>query len=231
MKSFLVAGIAAAVFCSAPAAADWTGWYGGGFAGYGWGHESNTELSNAPNAQYIGLGDTWSGHTSGFVGGATLGYNYQVSSWVWGIEGDFGYLGIDGTNPRASFLGVIPVIDTSDTWFGTARARLGFAADRTLFFVTGGAAFADLKTRIRSVAGVPLITDTVGTTTGWTIGGGIEHAYDNRWSVKLEYLYLDFGSNDVRDSTTQAFVQPRSVEIKDHIVRVGLNYKFGGPIR
>ena len=206
---------------------NWTGWYGGGFAGYGWGRVSNTELSNAPNAQYIGLGDSWGGDTGGFVGGATLGFNYQVSNWVWGIEGDFGYLGIDGTNPRASFLGTTPVIDTRDSWFGTARARLGLAADRTLFFVTGGAAFADLKTRVRSISGVPLMTDTVGTTAGWTVGGGIEHAFDNRWSVKLEYLYLDFGSDQVRDSTTQAFVQPRSVETKDHIVRFGLNYRFG----
>jgi outer membrane immunogenic protein len=98
--------------------------------------------------------------------------------------------------------------ETRQTWFGTARGRLGYAGwDRWLPYFTGGAAFGGIKTT--TGAGVEDTQNRF----GWTLGGGIEYALMSNWTAKVEYLYADLGTKN-------------DVSFKENIVRAGLNYRF-----
>jgi outer membrane immunogenic protein len=175
---------------------NWTGAYVGIYGGGGWGRSDfSTPLS------------TGSFDLSGGVAGATLGYNYQIGQAVVGIEGDGGW-----SNIRGSALCGGTSCETRNNWLGTVRGRLGFAADRFMPYVTGGAAFGDIKT---SVAGLGSATDTK---VGWTVGGGVEAALAGPWTAKVEYLYVDLG----RGGT----IAGANARFDSHIVRAGINYRF-----
>src|SRR5665811_1945669 len=115
---------------------NWTGFYVGINGGGGWGHSDWSNPSGTADAKL-----------SGSLVGGTLGYNYQVGQAVFGLEGDIDWSNIRGT----ATCGVTFSCTTRDSWLGTARGRIGYAFDRFLPFVTGGAAFGDIK---NSVAGV-----------------------------------------------------------------------------
>ncbi len=126
-------------------------------------------------------------------------------------------------------------------WFGTLRARLGVEpVDRVLFYATGGLALGEVD----SSAAFTVTTSAPGGTTtttasaaasntlvGWTVGGGIEWAFWERWSAKAEYLYIDFGtfSNTLTGIGSFPTITASS-HVTDNIFRVGVNYNFGGPV-
>ena len=127
----------------------WTGFYIGVNGGGAFG----TSTYN-----FGGLGSA-SFNTSGGLAGGTIGFNYQTGALVWGVEGDGDWSGISGSS---TCLGGLSTCQTKNDWLATARGRLGYAFDRVLPYVTGGAAFGDIK------AGVPALTiDTANT--GWTV--------------------------------------------------------------
>ena len=184
---------------------NWTGFYAGINGGYGWG-TSNWDVAGISNKPKGGLV------------GATLGYNYQVGSFVWGLEGDIDWSMIKGD----SACGVGSTCETKNTWLSTVRGRIGYAFDRFLPYLTAGGAFGDVKAPINP-AGVSANKSQI----GWTAGAGLEYAFLGNWSAKLEYLYVDLGKMD------PAFTAPvvsNGVSFKENIVRAGLNYRFSGPI-
>jgi outer membrane immunogenic protein len=187
-------------------------------------------------------------NANGVIGGGQAGYNWQRGTWLFGLEAD-----IQGSDERGSAdvcivagcaigTGVLTANYKLD-WFGTARGRVGFLpTDRVLLYATGGLAYGEVS------ATAPLIPLSWGSTrAGWTVGAGAEAAIDQHWSVKLEYLYMDlgnFGSGSTTATnvvtqlgvpvrrntvTTTTFVSAFSSRFTDNIVRVGLNYRFGGP--
>jgi outer membrane immunogenic protein len=179
----------------APAYFSWTGFYVGINGGYAWG----TADWPAPPPPSVSF------NTTGFLVGATLGYNYQMGSFVLGAEGDWDFSTIKGS------LG--GCCETKVPWIATGRARLGYAWDRWLPYVTGGVAFASIKnTGVGSETANKL---------GWTAGVGVEYAFMSAWSVKAEYLYADLGS-----MTCDACFAGQTVKWKTSIARAGLNYRF-----
>jgi outer membrane immunogenic protein len=150
--------------------------------------------------------------------GGTLGYNFQTGSFVWGLEGDIDYADVKGS---ATCLAILSC-ETKNTWLATARVRFGYAFDRFMPYVTGGAAFGEVE------ANVPTLSlSTSDTRTGWTIGGGLEYAFLGNWTAKIEYLYVDLGSFDT------GFTAPlvtNNVDLRMNVIRAGLNYKFSGPV-
>jgi outer membrane immunogenic protein len=185
----------------------WTGFYLGINAGYGFG---KSEWSNATTAGSI--------DPQGALVGATFGYNWQTGSWVLGAEGDINATWISnsttsGTGLCAGGTGC----DTHNTWLGTARARLGYAWNRYLPYVTGGGAFGTVKMSPNTGG------SEIDTRLGWTAGAGVEYAYKDAWSVKLEYLYTDLGTATCSASTCGA---DTDVSYKANLVRAGLNYRF-----
>ena len=175
----------------------WTGFYAGINGGYGWG--GSTSFS-APLASS-------SFDTSGGLVGGTLGYNYQMNQIVFGVEGDIDASWIKGS----SICGGL-TCETKNSWLGTVRGRVGYAFDRFMPYVTGGAAFGDIKNTITPIGSASE------TRAGWTVGGGLEANLYGPWSAKVEYLYVDLGSG--------APVAGSSAEFKTNIVRAGLNYHF-----
>ena len=111
-------------------------------------------------------------------------------------------------------------------WFGTVRGRLGVAASGWLIYTTGGYAYARLETDAVAIAPGAMATFSQHETrNGWTTGGGIEVAFAPSWSVKLEYLYLDFG-NIGSSMSFAALPIADNAHFTMNVVRAGLNYRF-----
>jgi outer membrane immunogenic protein len=184
----------------------WTGFYVGVNAGYGW---NNNDVSvTLPSGATFTSDDE-----GGFVGGAQVGYNYQIGSLVLGIEADLQYADLGGEVVIPGFVG----FDDGDNYFGTVRARVGVAFDRALVYATGGFAYGDV--------GGGFGSDANG---GWTLGGGVEYAFTNNLTAKVEGLYV----NLERDNNNFVVGLPAGTLISNDnsefaVVRAGLNFKFG----
>jgi outer membrane immunogenic protein len=187
----------------------WTGFYVGINGGYAWG---KADLSS-PAGTFTT--DTQNGYLAGF----TVGYNLQTGVWVWGIEGDIDYAWIKGNAVNTVGAGCVGSggCDIKNTFFSTARGRIGYAWDRFLPYVTGGVAFGNSK--ISAPAGV----SSNKTNVGWTAGAGLEYAFLGNWSAKAEYLYADLGNGTCDASVCGVEVDYKS---KINVVRAGLNYRF-----
>ena len=199
----------------------WTGLYVGGQVGYAFNRDSAFASATATG---LGLAST-SAKENGIIGGAHIGYNFAGlpllgAAGVFGIEGD-----VDGTSARGNYrLGGIAV-SSRDNIQGSLRGRLGFAVDRTLFYATGGAAFGGLRnTYVNTINGAG---DSLNhTRVGYTVGGGVEYAITNNWSLRAEYRYTDFGRyTDVLGGATNGGVAVRHHEV-DNRVQGGFSYKF-----
>lgn len=173
-------------------------------------------------------------NVSGGIIGGTVGYNWQRDHWVYGLEGDVDYSWIKGgigappvlTAPFCSVSGYYANCDTRLRWLGTARARIGVSWDRFLPYVTGGMAVGSLESS-EGHPPIPWYGSGTVTRVGWTAGAGIEARIDNRWSAKLEYLYVDLGSGEgFTDLMTGGGTVTEDVRFRTHIVRTGLNYRF-----
>jgi outer membrane immunogenic protein len=183
----------------------WTGFYAGINGGYGWG-TSTWDVTGFGSTDF---------NVSGAVVGGTLGYNWQMGSTVLGLEGDLDWSNIKGSTTSA----VCPTAscETRNNWLATTRGRIGYAFGRLLPYVTGGAAFGDIK---MSPAGLGSETET---RVGWTLGGGVEAAIAGPWSAKLEYLYTDLGKATCSAAACGASTD---VGLRTNLVRGGINYHF-----
>jgi outer membrane immunogenic protein len=155
-----------------------------------------------PGAAAVALGAS-NFSTRGFLVGPTVGFNYQVGAFVFGIEGDWDYSNTNGAIPGG--FGTY-----KDTWLATARGRVGYAWDRVLLFATAGGAFENVT-----------FPGSGTTPIGWTVGGGIEFAFAQNWSAKAEYLFVDFQNVGLTNAAGNF-----SAKETDNIVRAGVNYKF-----
>jgi outer membrane immunogenic protein len=159
-----------------PAQFLWTGFYLGAGIGDGWG-----------TATFIDpFGTTASPSLKGFLVGGVMGINYQISSFVLGVEGDFYGSWVKGT-------AVDPASDALQTqvfWTGTITGRLGLAFDRLLIYGKGGAGFDYDRDTVTQPSGVAVVGST--NRAGWTVGGGVEYAVTEHWTARIEYDYLRF---------------------------------------
>jgi outer membrane immunogenic protein len=223
----------------------WTGVYLGINAGYGNGTSDGNQYCTTPGGVVGGLG-CWTPNgaavspSGGFVGGQ-LGANYQIGMFVLGVESDIQVAHINGsstlTDPCCigfglATPGVLTRAQNLD-WFGTVRGRLGLAVwDRTLIYGTGGVMYGE------EVINSNLVYPAVGyqatssaTHTGWIGGGGIEYAFTNALSAKVEGLYYNMGSETIATRQTSGvvtnFTDTTSFTYKGALVRLGANLKFG----
>lgn len=231
---------------AAPPSFTWTGAYLGVHAGYGWSSD-RAGLVNATSPFFTDLvtGAPYlprqlDGDREGFVGGGQVGYNVQLSRvFVVGVEADIS--AVDGrSDPTRTtyFNGAanVPYTITTGTkvdWLATVRGRLGFlATPDLLIYSTGGIAFGGVHHRpsyIEACCG-PIVGDSSETEVGYAIGTGAEYAYTPHLSFKIEYMFYDLGSRDIRaDSIDPAFPGEfftYKTDTLGHIGRAGVNYKF-----
>jgi outer membrane immunogenic protein len=249
-----------------PPAFSWTGCYLGGYAGGAWQGSNGAEFTDLSNGNanfhsYSGgaaralivPSHSWSDDLgSSFIGGGTLGCNWQPvgSPFVLGLEGEFGYLRLNGEafdpNARVSTQTTLDVLGSAKVggWSGMVTGRLGYAFDRVLLYVKGGAAFVrtqasvlDQCTAAAAGCGNWLIsTSGSETATTWTVGGGVEWAFAPNWSVKGEYMFIGLNNHDFQTSgfatTSTGNVVSGGPFVFNHsfnginTAKIGLNYKF-----
>jgi outer membrane immunogenic protein len=219
----------------APSAYSWTGFYVGLNLGGSWGHQSGS-IVDSTGATLANAGK----NLDGVIGGGQIGYNWQVNQWVFGLEADFQGSGQKFSDtsgfvivPTGALVAALPPVNVTNTlsdklnWFGTVRGRLGWAFDRWMPYFTGGWAYGHGEINDTLTVGATAISpfNSSHNYTGWTIGGGVEWAFANNWSAKLEYLYIDFGNGPSVPiaGTTFAINVGR---MTDNIARAGVNYKF-----
>jgi outer membrane immunogenic protein len=189
----------------------WTGFYLGGQGGVAWGQSEQYDPFGASSGKY---------DIKGGFGGGTVGYNWQIANWVLGVEADASASDVKGGGNSSLTWGcAVPGGCVTDVkWFGTARARVGYALDQWLVYGTGGAAFGRVNTSIANS-----IFSGSNDRTGWTAGAGIEYAFTPHWSAKAEYLHVDLGS-DYQWTTFGA--DPGLSRAHFDLIRGGINYRF-----
>ena len=134
----------------------------------------------------------------GWLAGGQIGFNYQVSSLVFGLEADASWTNLKG---RGSF-NTIPgdvnwTIENRLDWFGTVRGRAGVAVSNVLLYGTAGVAFGQTRadevvTNVGPCCLVTAVASAHDNRIGWTAGAGAEWMYSRNWSLKAEYLYVDY---------------------------------------
>jgi outer membrane immunogenic protein len=213
-----------------PAGYDWSGVYVGGHIGGGWATNDVSDPGLGFLGVLLGVPSVQSTDSSGFLGGLQAGWNYQIGRFVIGTEADFSWSDING-NSSAGILGGAGTraLTANTDWSGTSTVRLGVAHDHWLFYSKAGAAWAHTDyTDVWSAAGTNLFTGTASkTAVGWTVGTGVEWAFWNNWSAKLEYDYLDFGSKTIAlngNIPGASFSLVNEQTISE--VKFGMNYRF-----
>lgn len=185
-------------------------------------------------------------NASGFIGGIQTGYNLQSGSIVLGIELDFNAFNLTGSRTNTAvaegpaFRTVSPSASIETDWLFTARGRLGWTVAPTLLlYATGGLALTEI--RVANSFPTPPELVAVGQVhegsssqkherIGYVVGGGLEWALNRHWTLKGEYLFLDFRSIETTAEVRSLIAAPNSfttsVDVNAHIARLGINYKF-----
>ncbi len=226
-----VAGLASPALAQSGGSGPFNGFYVGGSAGGGWAHQSQTDnglvLPGSGKTSTITITAPTDGSydlSGGLLGGG-IGYSFENQRYVFGVEGDGSWANVTGSGTCGVTAGIPHACGGSIRALGTIRGRLGYdmgpvipSWGNVMIYATGGAAFADIR-------GWDALFGTSGdkSVTGWTVGGGVEAMLAANWSVKVEYLHIDFG-NPAVFSAVPPF--PEHVATTADVVRVGLNYNF-----
>ncbi len=232
------------IVAPAPMVYNWTGFYVGVNLGGSWvdTDDNNTFSATIPGGGTFLATPSTSASFSGIVGGAQIGYNWQMGHFVYGLEVD-----IDGSSASGNAsvgCGIAgctvtgtPAVDA----FGTIRGRLGYAQDNWLFYGTGGFAWQHITNTVTdtTAAGSATVFNASTVQGGWVLGAGVETAFAPRWTAGLEYLYIDTGSFTLFNGavpgsvlgvlgapagTTATFND--SEHVRNNVVRARLNYRF-----
>jgi outer membrane immunogenic protein len=226
----------------------WTGCYGGVNIGATYWQSDLNWTPNPLGFTAASIADITSAigphRGAGVIAGGEVGCNYQTGVTVWGFEGDFNYTGVDQTqNTQTAVFNDAITERVRSNWLSTLRGRAGYSNygytsfGPWMFYLTAGVAFANLQfqdTIFFPPSGTTNTASSNQTKTGWTAGAGLEWAMFGNWTMKVEYLYVDFGSVSYTSTNNGAF--PLATILHDHrfneqIARFGWNYRFGwGPV-
>jgi outer membrane immunogenic protein len=228
----------------------WTGFYIGGNGGYGWSHREFTNtITGTLGTVQLSATNSGKDNGRGGFGGGQIGFNYQFpGNWVVGIEADIDAAHITSST-SACFAGFgTGVCGTRDTYvkdFGTVRGRLGYALNNVLLYGTGGWAWGHGTNTIQFTClgpgcpGTSALPPTSPTPTsvdvnpnGWAAGAGVEWAFLPNWTLRAEYLHLQFDGVTEDRSKSSSFVASLFVtsrvssNVSIDLARVGLSYQF-----
>lgn len=231
-----------------PAIFSWTGFYVGGYVGGAW----NDRTVSVTDPCAVGNVCPTTGNynlvtpanydlNASVIGGGTVGYNWQTGAWVLGVEGEGGYIHLNKTSlyPGAPVGGDTSASTKIGDAYGVVAGRIGWAFDRALLYAKGGAVFASVSNSVLdSCVAVPCGGGTANISGShdifsYAVGGGLEWAFADHWSVKGEYLYLGLQKTYRDLGTVNGVPNSFYVDSRDpgvHTVKVGMNYRWGGPV-
>jgi outer membrane immunogenic protein len=214
----------------------WSGVYVGVNAGGSFGnfeHLYEFTIAGVPNPLLDGSIDL---PVDGLLGGAQAGYNWQSGHFVYGVETDFqgstveGKGSISGGTVAPGGAVLTGQASTKLDRLGTVRARVGYTpVDRFMVYATGGFAYGHTESVLAGhINSLPIASIKSETKTGWVVGGGVEYALKDNWTIKSEYLYTNLGTATLfsGDLGIPGFDLSFRNDIAFHAARVGLNYKF-----
>jgi outer membrane immunogenic protein len=205
---------------------NWSGLYIGGNVGGAWAESHWTDSL---------FGIDWGGSSEGrFIAGGQIGFNYQFPSspFLLGVEAQFDWVGRNGGDVTAVALGDTFTISSNDTGIATVAARLGLAFDRLLWYAKVGGAWVGNNgfTVTNVTTGETFVGDNSHTLSGWMVGVGLEYAFIENWSMKLEYDHIGLGGETFTVPGTAIAVLAGDTITSDHhvdLVKFGINYRFG----
>lgn len=229
-KHALLATVFAFGAIAAPASAgDWTGFYvglhaGGAFGDTDWTNVSNTTPGGVGTKIDFTPGQTISQSVDGVLGGGQLGYNFQMTNWLFGIELTGAGLDYDETTLNTNPGDTNEFVTSEINWLASAAARLGWTWNDSLVYLKGGYAVGDVDTShvdpgLKSYA-------TSETQNGWLAGAGLEHEIGEHVSVGLEYNYVDLGNQDHSALVNGGGTIVNDIDVQLHTVTARLNYHF-----
>jgi outer membrane immunogenic protein len=244
--------VKAPVYKAPPPVFTWTGFYAGGNIGYSGGHADNSAtidrfLTGLPLPGVLNGTNSASNAANGALGGGQIGYNWQITNWLVGLETDIQAQRLRGSSPITCVAcsddgtNILTNLSQGSNWFGTFRGRAGIlASPDTLFYATGGLAYSDVTvagTATGNFNGTTVTLPSNSTTrVGWTAGAGVEQHFGGNWTWKVEYLYMDFGTVNGGPIPLTGILVPVRTEaglsysshFTDNVLRVGVNYHFNG---
>jgi outer membrane immunogenic protein len=213
----------------APPYYNWGGIYIGLNGGYGFASGNSTATITGNTFGLDGT-STGTGNLQGGVAGGTLGANFQSGQFVMGIEGDGDWSGQTKTDTVTCGAGCSISESVKIPWLATLRARAGVAWDRVLIYGTAGGAAMNATDTVTGTAGgvTATLISLNDTAFGWTAGGGLEFAFSDNITAKIEYLFVQ--AKPTATNTIPAAIGGGTVTeaatINDSLVRAGINFKF-----
>ncbi|RTL48630.1 MAG: porin family protein [Bradyrhizobiaceae bacterium] len=198
---------------------NWTGFYAGGSIGFGTAQNTYEDLDD----WYNGYGARYTHAKVGAVFGGQLGYNFQSGHWVYGVETDMHYNTAKLTAVVNTCNSECAGVNTNANWMGSVRGRIGWAQDKTLFYVTGGLAYGNPDSKWYENSN-PNEFNRTGWRVGYAVGGGVEYALSRQWSLRGEAIYYDLGSQNVTGITETSYNM--RVSNNQIIGLFGANYHF-----
>jgi outer membrane immunogenic protein len=213
------------------AALTWQGLYEGGSVGASWLNSLQYD-SGAVNFGAYGSGTRQTATGVGFMGSLDVGYNWEDRNFVFGVEADFSWLAGNKASSSNSFVGYVGYTGNKSSQvqdFATFRGRFGFDLNGTMPYLTAGFAEAEVKNSYSvGFVGGPTLFSSSKTTwdPGVALGGGIEHQFNNHWSVKGEMLWV--GLKETSMPSAQFRASNGDVQFSNSMVvgRFGVNYRF-----
>ncbi len=214
------------VAVAVPLPFSWSGFYVGGNIGGEWSQRRVTDTLHGATFD--------NGNNNGsFIGGGQAGFNYQMGNVVLGVEGTFDWTASNNNTMTGVLIpnvGTVRVNDR-DRWIATAAGRLGYAFDRLLAYGKAGGGWVGTNNfSATNVTTGATITGTNNTSqAGWLVGGGLEWAFTDSLSAKVEYDFLGLGNTSFTVPATAAFLPSDTFNTTKHDVQmatVGLNYRF-----
>ena len=201
---------------------DWTGCYIGAHVGGGWGKARWIDPEPGPGQVST---DEGTDHTDGWLGGGQIGCNYQTGALVFGAEAEASWANLSGQHPNPIFAPT--VLHTDIDRLGAFAGRVGYAFGRLLVYARGGGAWVHNDYAVSSPA-LGTFATAAEDRWGWIVGGGLELALHSHWSAKLDYSYIDLGTERIRLDcpTCAAGFFNKDLDQEMHTVRLGFNYQL-----
>lgn len=257
MRNIIIAAVAAVVGLGTAQAADlgpsfkeaapvyvptWSGFYVGAAFGFGVGSvDRNNRVreldTDGTTIIYDGIlfggGDT----REGAIYSGHIGYNWQRTNWVFGVEAAINGVGTNNNHSRCVGLNVGEFnCDSDNNWYATFVGRIGYAQGPVMIYGLGGVAWADNNNRFREDGYVRYWPDGVwhddnGNDAGWVAGIGLEYALNPHCLLRVEYSHVDFsnGNNsfDAVDNDGYTWHFDNGADLSFDVIKIGASYKFG----
>jgi outer membrane immunogenic protein len=223
-----------------PAWYDWSGFYGGLNGGGGSATNCWWLANNASVLINPAVSEGCNTATGGLAG-AQAGYRWQVSSWVFGVEGQGDWADLRGNNKNAFLTagpGGLGITDeTRLDAIGLFTGNIGYAWDKVLFYIKGGAAVTSTRYSTVDIASGLTIDQGKEIRWGGTAGAGVEFSFAPDWSIAFEYDHLFMGNKTISSYSDGLFTLPignfsagNRISQDIDIGTVSINYRWGGPI-